>query len=208
AAPVPADKADAGHDKEVRRPPRAPSSRGANRTMRFVWVAAAFAVTAAAGFLSADVSAGGAGDSRLLFLSDFETGSIGGVHDNPDGWQLKALRDDHAVVQKDVVRAGQYALKFSIEHGLDYSSLNGNGQDKPRVDLLKWPFGFDYRRDYYVAFSVQVPSDWVDDHKDNAETIFQLKQHTGGSPMIALIIRGDKWRWVNRKDDRSLTWNS
>ena len=174
--------------------------------MRYVWVAIACAATVLAGFVSADVGASNATDSKLIFLSDFESGAIKGVHSNPDGWQVKAIRDDHAVVQSEVVRAGKYALKFVLQHGLDYSSVNGNGQDKPRVDLLKWPFGFDYRSDYYVGFSVHVPKDWKDDHADNAETIFQLKQRTGGSPMIALIIRGKNWRWVNRRDASSLTW--
>lgn len=174
--------------------------------MRYVWVAIACAATVLAGLGAAEVAAGNATDSQLIFLSDFESGAINGVHSNPDGWQVKAIRDDHAIVQSEVVRSGEYALKFVLQHGLDYSSVNGNGQDKPRVDLLKWPFGFDYRSEYYVGFSVHVPKDWVDDHADNAETIFQLKQRTGGSPIIALIVRGKNWRWVNRRDASSLTW--
>src|SRR5512138_2863613 len=101
--------------------------------MRYVWVAIACAATVLAGLGTAEVAAGNATDSQLIFLSDFESGAINGVHSNPDGWQVKSIRDDHAIVQSEVVRSGKYALKFVLQHGLDYSSVNGNGQDKPRV---------------------------------------------------------------------------
>ncbi len=149
-----------------------------------------------------------AGDRNdLLFESNFESGEIRPVAENPDGWFVAALSPDHAAITQSAARESDNSIRLFIDKDLDYSSVNGSGADKPRVNLSKYKLKFDYDSDYWIGWSVFIPTIWTDDYETNWTTVMQLKQPIGGSPILSLNIKGDTWEFVNRRDPNNVTYN-
>ena len=111
-----------------------------------------------AGALGSPVSSA-AERNNILFESNFEAGTIRHVDQSVDGWHVKAVDPDHAAITSSVSRESGHAVRLFIDKRIDYSSLNRNGHDIPRADLTKWPLKFDYDTDYWVGWSVYLPSD-------------------------------------------------
>jgi hypothetical protein len=142
----------------------------------------------------------------ILFESNFETGEIAHVDESVDGWHVKAVLPDHATITSSVSRESDHAIRLFIERDLDYSVISSSGKDKPRVDLLKYKLKFDYETNYWVGWSVYIPSDWVDDLSTNWTTIMQIKQPVPGSPIISQSVKGGEWHFHNRRDENDVTW--
>lgn len=147
-----------------------------------------------------------AADAGLLFLGDFETGKIASPNSNPDGFWPNMVDNDLGV-KRDVVRSGAYSAGCTLYKSKDYTVMS-NGQlnnDKPRCDLVKGAINFDYNKDYWVGFSIFLPQDWIDDYKDNRDTLAQVHGVSGGPPVIELEIEGGNWRIRDRWDPNSET---
>jgi hypothetical protein len=144
----------------------------------------------------------------ILFESNFETGSIKHVSQNVDGWYVKVINPDHAAITSSASRESDNGIRLFIDKDLDYSSVNQNEQDKPRVNLGKTKLKFDYETDYWAGWSVYIPSSWKDDLAANSTTTMQLKQPIGGSPIMEVTVKGGNWVIFNRQDESAVTWNS
>ena len=158
----------------------------------------------------------GLSQAGIIFLSDFETGGFSGASDNHDGWQVTALPREAVVQSAGVdpvtstevpIRAGRYSARLHIDYSKDYSSINGSGDDKPRNNLNKYPLRFDYGKDYWVAWSVYIPTDWEDDYDKNHDTLLQVQPYKGGPPAITFRIEGDKWILINRWDAKNTNFD-
>ena len=143
----------------------------------------------------------------LLFVSNFDSNNFQPVDETVDGWSVVAVSDDHAVMTAANAREPSKGVRLYLEKDLDYSSVNGNGSDKPRVNLSKYSLKFDYDTDYWLGWSTYIPDTWIDDYSTNWTTIMQLKQPIGGSPILSLNIKGDTWEFVNRRDDANITFD-
>jgi hypothetical protein len=143
----------------------------------------------------------------ILFESNFETGKIRPVDESVDGWGVKTIDPDHAAITASVSRESDHAIRLFIDKNLDYSSLSQTGKDKPRVDLGKWRPKFDYETDYWLGWSVYIPSSWANDLATNPTTTMQLKQPIGGSPIMEVAVKGGNWVITNRRDENAVTWN-
>ncbi len=142
--------------------------------------------------------------SSVYYQSSFETGAVQDRNEPIDGWGVVTIDPAHALVQSEQTREGSNSIKFFIDKSLDYSSVNSSGQDKPRVNLGGTGFRFSYNVDNWVGLSVYIPSGWVDD-PNNPETLVQLKQPVGGSPILAIRMNENEWQIWNRWDDQSDT---
>ena len=140
----------------------------------------------------------------IFYQSNFETGAIQDPNDPVDGWFVNTIDPAHAAVVSDRSREGSHSVRLFIDRDLDYTSVNSGGEDKPRVNLGGNKFRFLYDTDYWVGMSVYLPSNWADDSA-NPETIMQLKQPVGGSPLYALRMNNGEWEIWNRWDDQSDT---
>lgn len=149
-----------------------------------------------------------AAGAELLFVSDFETGSIQGRFENRDGWGVFSQGLQNAiVVQKAVTRRGNYASKHYLEKADWDGTNNPQGEGKPRAQLVKsvksLPIKFD--TDYWLGVSTFIPSDWIDDkNPDNGVVLWEFHASGGVSPYVpplSLAIEGDTMRIVSHFGD-------
>lgn len=149
--------------------------------------------------------------AEILFHSDFESGSFQDPHGYYDGWFQIGLPGALQFTNSGGVpsRAGSKMLKMSISRGQNYTSLFGI--DVPRADLGKSSsdYRFLYNRDYWVGFSVFIPSSWTPESDDqNEEAFMQIKHWGGGSAILVIAVDQDKWWITNRNDATHDGFNS
>jgi len=102
----------------------------------------------------------------------------------------------------NIHRSGKSSLKIRAEKGANgianytRTEITARRSDKEWGRFTKF---FDHGKDYWIGFSVYLPTNWVNDYKSN-DVIFQLHGNNGGGgkheiPLLALVVSGDQWRW-------------
>jgi hypothetical protein len=117
----------------------------------------------------------------------------------PDG-QLDEGIDPEIVT--DPVRYGNSAVKIRAQHNwngeMNYTrtEITGKRSDNGSHMTFFYP-----GKEYWIGFSVYLPTDWVNDTKSE-EAIFQL--HGNGNedtPSLAFVVDGEEWYWTIRWQD-------
>lgn len=134
-----------------------------------------------------------AGDAKVFFTGDFESGRILPVGSKHDGFYLGTLPDpqigdevlvsgssdfgpgtkaDTRVVQSEIVggetitpRKGQYFLRSELIRSKNYLRLNGFSRNKPRskISMSNDGLEFDFDKEGYVGFSLYAPKNFEDE---------------------------------------------
>ncbi|UXY14277.1 heparin lyase I family protein [Chitiniphilus purpureus] len=76
-----------------------------------------------------------------------------------------------------------------------------------RAELVKNNVGAN-RKSYWYGFSVQVPTDWVNDSSMDGIVQWHVTSDPGEisrSPSLALMVQGDKWMILKRWDDKAIS---
>lgn len=153
-----------------------------------------------------------AGEARLVFVSDFETGAIQKAKASHDGWSLVngGLPNATVVVGPEIQtpRSGKYCVQFNLDkdNWKDASPLQGN-LAKPRAQLKKPPdiLPFVQGVEYWIGISTFHPADWQFDSNTNNQILFwQMHGYRGPqgrSPPLALRLDGRTLSIVNRSGD-------
>ncbi len=94
------------------------------------------------------------------------------------------------------VRYGNHSIKVRAQYNwndiIDYerTELTGKRKDNGNHHTFFYP-----GHEYWIGFSVYLPSDWQVDNKSE-ELVFQLHGNEGDrSPSMSLIIDGEEWYW-------------
>ena len=138
------------------------------------------------------------GDARLLYVFDFERGTLSGWH------KYKLPSEDSAMVVTSPVRSGKYAVQFQLRRP---DRIVAKGK---RAELQMFRTA-ELGHSYWYGLSIFIPEDWVEDYKDevvaqwNATADRGLRENEKRSPPLALRIRGREWLITQRYDPRPLT---
>ncbi len=145
--------------------------------------------------------------AKLLFKSDFETGSIRHPSQNPDGWSKHNMGLKHGIeVKRGFARSGNYSAKLFIDRN-DWNGTNTlQGIGNPRAQLAKTNqyLPLQMETEYWMGVSTYIPSDWQNEKNiGNNVTLWQFHGTKGGpgegaAPPLSLDIKGNKFVIANR----------
>jgi hypothetical protein len=137
----------------------------------------------------------------LAFLSDFETGAFQCPNCNPDGWVFATSQPDAALIapaSEQAPRKGNYSARIHMDQNDSF------GGESPRAEIATFKHAFfDVKKEYWVGWSIYIPTDYVFDFKQN-EILTQFRHRgqlcgsLGGSPPNALEPRNGQWQWSAR----------
>ncbi len=109
--------------------------------------------------------------------SSFENGSIDKI------WKTKKLTEGGWEVQKDIVRSGKYAIKFTLKRGMK-EDIGGDGKITERIELKERDkYQARLEEDHRYKFSFFIPQDFL--KKKVRLVIGQWKQEGDNSPLLA-----------------------
>jgi hypothetical protein len=138
----------------------------------------------------------------LIIERDFETGDLWGFF-----WEGKSGVQKPEVVSSPghPVRAGNYSMRshFYVYDTEREEVLPNN--NRPENDRNE--FRFNINEEYWIGFSVYIPSDFVFDVPNWTDIIFQVQgiPEPGewyGQPLLSIAINHDEWNIMSRWDSR------
>ncbi len=154
----------------------------------------------------------------ILFRGDFESGRIYPLSSGTtDSFYYAAFAPGCAFSNKDYsssndnrvvtnpTRYGNYANAQTIHFDCDYRPLNNDKYQKPRQENKVMPRSLKVSqgKEYWIAFSVLLPGNWIFDYDGNPDNLFQIfKEKTSltssprdsGPAPISLTAVGDEYR--------------
>lgn len=134
-------------------------------------------------------------NAALLFVGDFETGSVQAHADPNNGWtQFKCCQHSINVVTNPV-RAGKYALRLEVRKD-DPLGVNGApGRHRAQLAKLRGAgSAFEFGQTYWVGVSIYFPKDYTIDSRDGAGLFdwhVRPDPGEGGGSLGAQAVGGD-----------------
>ncbi|MGE4564324.1 MAG: polysaccharide lyase [Victivallaceae bacterium] len=161
--------------------------------MQRIWRMMAVGVIAAAGWTSAQ-----AAEPGMMTEVDFERRGVEPLGDTG----LEATLNKARLVDSPV-RSGKRALQVTLERTV----IDGKPDYRTDFWIKGMSKSFKPGETYWYGFSVQFPADWEPDTQ--AELFAQWIGGNGGSPPLAIYVRGDEYQVTSRPkagDPANVLW--